>query len=500
VPFAPGYLSSWERNSTFPQQVTPAHLERSGLQVARKKWRCPSCRRRYRILVDYEPERCPKCDERSAIEAARPARPKILVEIPDPFVEFLSRITGRRFSSRRLVKSSIILAIVIAVVLICLCSVAPLEAVGRHVLARHVFAQCGATKHLDDETPPPNLGIVRVIRLPDFDDISPPRNPNRLQLPIRPEIQGHSDATATIKQGSGGPSNAELAAALTWLKNHRDDANCEVVKWWPARPVDDDLINYAGLLKTDRIARLQFRDNQAPGEQLIRDEIFVIRNNEPRAVPTGQNWWWDEWGGWTQLIIRGARRLLPDDDDAPTPRIADSVKSPLALPTKLVEHHPQRAKPASNRRLTAKTARSRQQGQRGPWWAKFADEADVDLVREWLKENLPAGQEIRWWRPRDLIAYAWSRSPRRSAVLPVEVAARRAPFLLAGGRPPDRRTLERVCRVKVRVEQPNQPPKVEDRLFAVASGKVEPILDPQHKRREWKYFPDAAGAKSSSAD
>jgi hypothetical protein len=497
VPFAPGYLSSWERNSTFPQQVTRAHLERSGLQVTRKKWRCPKCRRRYRILVDYDPERCPECDEHSAIAAVLAARPKILVEIPDPFVEFLSRISGRRFSSRRLVKSSIILAIVIAAVLICLCSVAPLEALGRQVFAQPVFTQFGADKHLDDQTPPPNLGIVPVIRLPNFDDLSPPRNPNGLQ---RPEMQARSDATAATRHAGGGPSDAELAAALTWLKNHRDNANCEVVKWWPARPVDDDLVNYAGLLKSDRIARLQYRDDQAPGEQLIRDEIFVIRNNEARAVPAGQNWWWDEWGGWTQLIIRGARRLLPDGDDAQTPRIADSVKSPLALPTKLVEHHPQRTNPASNRRLAAKTGRSRQQRQRGPWWAKFADEADVDLVREWLKENLPAGQEIRWWRPRDLIAYAWSRSPRRSAVLPVEDAGRRARFLLAGGRPPDRRTLERVCRVKVRVEQPNQPPKVEDRLFAVASGKVEPILDPQHKRREWKYFPDAAGAKSSSAD
>jgi hypothetical protein len=494
VPFAPGYLSSWERNSSFPQQVTRAHLEQSGLQVARKKWRCPSCRRRYRVLVDYDPERCPVCDEHSAIAGAWAARPKILVELPDPFVDFLSRITGRRFSSRRLVKSSIILAIVIAVVLICLCSVAPLEAVGRQVLA-----QFGTTKHLDDETPAPNLGIVPVIRLPDFDDRSPPRNPNGLQQSIPPQMQASSDATAMSRQGNRSPSDAELASVLTWLKNHRDAANCQVVKWWPSRPVDDDLVNYAELLKTDRIARLQYRDNQAPGEQRIRDEIFVIRNNEPRAVPTGQNWWWDEWGGWTQLIIRGARRLLPDGDDAQTPRIADSVKSPLALPTKLVEHHPQRTKPASNRRLAAKMARLRQQGQ-GPWWANFADEADVDLVREWLKENLPAGQEIRWWRPRDLIAYGWSRSPRRSAVLPVEDAGRRARFLFAGGRSPDRRTLERVCRVKVRVEQPNQPPKVEDRLFAVASGKVEPILDPQHKRREWKYFPEAAGAKSSSAD
>jgi hypothetical protein len=73
-------------------------------------------------------------------------------------------------------------------------------------------------------------------------------------------------------------------------------------------------------------------------------------------------------------------------------------------------------------------------------------------------------------------------------------------YLRAGGRLPDRHTPERVCRIKVRVDQPNKPPKIEDRLFVIASSQVEPIDDPQHKRREWKYFPEAAGEKPTADD
>jgi hypothetical protein len=31
------------------------------------------------------------------------------------------------------------------------------------------------------------------------------------------------------------------------------------------------------------------------------------------------------------------------------------------------------------------------------------------------------------------------------------------------------------------------------------AASVEPIDDPQHKRREWKYFPDSAGEKPDAA-
>ena len=99
-----------------------------------------------------------------------------------------------------------------------------------------------------------------------------------------------------------------------------------------------------------------------------------------------------------------------------------------------------------------------------------------------------------------MIAYGWSRNPSRSAVLPVEEAGRRRAFLRSGGRLPDRRSLERICRIKIRVDEPNKSPKVEDRLFVVNSGKVAPILDPGHTRREWRYFPDAAGAKPCADD
>jgi hypothetical protein len=236
----------------------------------------------------------------------------------------------------------------------------------------------------------------------------------------------------------------------------------------------------------------------------VHDDTFVIRDNTARAVPAGDNWWWDEVGGWTQSIIRGARRLLPDAGDEKTPPLVDAKKNPLApLPTKLVEHHPQPPKAKSQKNPLARggQANGLHANRRArPWWAKYNDKADLELVRDWIRENLPEGHEIRWWKPRDLIAFGWSRVPSRSAVLSVEDSPRHVFFLRARGRLPDQHAPERVCRIKVRVDQPNKPPKVEDRLFVIASRQVEPIIDPQHKRREWKYFPEAAGEKPNADD
>jgi hypothetical protein len=498
VPFASGYLRSWERYSPVPDSISRRHLERSGLKVERKRWRCPNCRRKYRILVEYDPERCPACDEQSAIATAPVVSRKILVELPDPFVECLSRLTGHRFSTRRLVKAATLLAILIAAFILGALALGPLEAMGRRLFVE------SAAKPPVEGPPPQNVGIVPVIRLPEF--MGPPAPELSAVVPLKPtaKVPDQAQGADDTAKGKSSPSDPELVAVRAWLKNHRDDENYQVVKWWPAKAVDNDLVNYAGLLKTDRVARLRYQDDQSGGVPFIHDEIFVIRDKTAHAVPAGDNWWWDEVGGWTQLIIRGARRLLPDASDEITPALADATKKPLApLPTKLVEHHPKppKAKSPTNQRARGTQANGLHANRRvKPWWVKYNDRADVDLVREWIRENLPEGHEIRWWKPRNLIAYGWSRVPSRSAVLSVEDSPRHVFFLRAGGRLPDRHAPERVCRIKVRVDQPNKPPKIEDRLFVIASRQVEPIDDPQHKRREWKYFPEAAGEKPHADD
>jgi hypothetical protein len=504
VPFTSGYLRSWERNSPVPYSISPRHLQRSGLKVERKKWRCPKCRRRFRVLVGYDPQFCPECDEHTSSMATAPIeRRKILVEQPDPLVEVLARLTGHRFSSRRLVQASIWLAVLLAVFMLGVFAVGPLNAA-----VRQVFAESAPPKQTIEEPPPPkNVGIVPVIRLPDF--MVPPAPPGPIDvapLQLSAKVQDRVQGPAPDNPANGDP---EMAAVRAWLKSHRDDVNYHIVKWWPAKAVDNDLINYAGLLKTDRVARLRYQDNQSDGIPSIHDDIFVIRDNKARAVPQGENWWWDEVGGWTQLIIRGARRMLPDASDEKAPPLADAMKKPLApLPTKLVEHHPNPPKHSPPRPKAQKNQLARGRLMNGPfakrranpWWAKFNDKADVDLARDWIKDNFPEGKEIRWWKPRDLVAYGWSRTPSRAAVLPADDRQHRLLFLRAGGRMPDRLARERVCRIKVSVEEPNKPPKIQDRLFVIASRTVEPIDDPQHKRREWKYFPDSAGEKPDAAN
>ncbi len=356
VPFASGYLRSWERYSPVPDSISLRHLERSGLKVERKKWRCPNCRRKYRILIEYDPDRCPACHEQSAIATAPLASRKILVELPDPFVECLSRFTGHRFSTRRLVKAAILLAILIAAFILGVFALGPLEAMGRRL-----FVESAAPKPPVEGPPPQNVGIVPVIRLPEF--MGPPAPPELSAIvPQKPtanvpdQAQG-ADATA---KGKSIPSDPEMAAVRASLKNHRDDENYQVIKWWPAKAVDNDLVNFAGLLKTDRVARLRYQDDQSDGGPFVHDEIFVIRDKTAHAVPAGDNWWWDDVGGWTQLIIRGARRLLPDASDEITPPLADAMQKPLApLPTKLVEHHPNRAKPKTQKNQLARGASKR---------------------------------------------------------------------------------------------------------------------------------------------
>jgi hypothetical protein len=112
---------------------------------------------------------------------------------------------------------------------------------------------------------------------------------------------------------------------------------------------------------------------------------------------------------------------------------------------------------------------------------------------------VPDSEEIRWWKPRDFIEYHWSTNPRRSSIALVDPASNPFRFAGGGGMRADRVTRERVCRIKIRVKQSSKSPKVEDRLFRVDQGKVEEILDPDHKRHEWKYFPDSLGAKPKSA-
>jgi len=497
VPFASGYLRSWERSSPVPDSISRRHLERSGLKVERKKWRCPNCRRKYRVLVNYDPERCPACDEQPAIATAPRASRKVLVELPDPFVDCLARLTGRRFSSRRLVKAAILFAILIAAFILGVFALRPLEAMGRQL-----FAESTTPPQPVEGPPPKNVGIVPVIRLPDFKATPEPIAVAPLQLSAK--VQDHAQAASPADKGNGDSPDPAWSAVRAWLKNHRDDENYRVVKWWPAKAVDNDLVNFAGLLKTDRVARLRYQDDQPGGVPSVHDDIFVIRDNTARAVPAGDNWWWDEVGGWTQSIIRGARRLLPDAGDEKTPPLVDAKKNPLApLPTKLVEHHPQPPKAKSQKNPLARggQANGLHANRRArPWWAKYNDRADVELVRDWIRENLPEGHLIRWWKPRDLIAFGWSRVPSRSAVLSMEDSPRHLFFLRAGGRMPDQHAPERICRIKVRVDQPNKPPKIEDRLFVIASRQVEPIIDPQHKRREWKYFPEAAGEKPKADD
>jgi len=325
-----------------------------------------------------------------------------------------------------------------------------------------------------------------------------------------PAVDLHSYNFHGVQAGPG--PDQDLTAVRIWLKEHQDDPHWEEVKWWSAKPADDDLVTYAGLVKSDRVARLKYRLKDPLGAEVLRDNLFVFRDKEVRPVPDGENRWWDEWGGWTGLIIQGGRRMLPDDGEQ-IAKLGGAIKPLPSLANNKSTRPPQRRTSSDKSKKDAErfgkatlTARARrslanqssQAKSPGQWWAKLSDEADVDRVREWLKDNVSEWEEVKWWMPRDFLEYRWSMNPQHSVVVPVE--ARGSGLRFVAPRPrPDRVTKEHVCRIRIRVKDPEKGPKIEDRLFLIDKEKVEPILDPGHKRHEWKYFPDSEGAKAEAA-
>jgi hypothetical protein len=298
-----GHSGSGKRDSDIPHPLAPTDGQheafRSGdrdkenrryrfLRVAsarltaeRKKWRCPNCRRRYRVLIDHDPELCPECSEHCPSPAATPEKSKILMERDDPFVEFLSRLTGHRFSHVSLLKSAIAVAIVIALSVTITLSVIqfvrqePLSAVDRHdiaeaerrtedvgdlltTLTRTVPATQLKRESDASKTPAPG-GFVNDGRPP-----APHNSPHT--APQAAAILGPPIAAAVAvkpgnskEHGEQSAKDGELIAVRGWLKEHQDDPDWDEVKWWPSKPVDEDLVTYGGLLKSDRVARLKYR-------------------------------------------------------------------------------------------------------------------------------------------------------------------------------------------------------------------------------------------------
>jgi hypothetical protein len=515
VPPSSYHSGSKERDSAIPLSEPRALNSDDERAFERKKWRCPLCRRRFRVLADHFPEVCPDCRHHLPQPPEQDEKSKILIEPTDPFVEFISRLTGHRFSPARLIRSAIVVAIMIAAVVIGFAIIHPFWSVKGQLVAPANrddlaadelltrFATTVSSKMLEPESTPIGGSVPRDHTRRDFG--SAPHN--------APVISVSLDDPHT--KNDPGPNDQDLLAARAWIRSNQDQAVWQELRWWPATVVDDDLVAIAGLQKSDRVARLKYGLKNEHGTQIVRDDIFVYRDNKVRAVPRGDNWWWDEWGGWTGLIIQGARRLLPDGDDVKIPRLASVMKSPTNMslgkasepnsmrPTKGVAGRPLARAAKKDRGTRAQrlsVGRLKKKGGNSPWWTKYADEADADLIRTWLNDNLQDCEEVRWWKPRDLIAYGWSRNPRREAVLPLEDRSKRFQFLVAGGMPPDRTTREHVVRIKIRVNSQTKNAKIEDRLFVVDKGRVEPIIDPDHKRHEWKYFPDAAGAKPLAAE
>jgi hypothetical protein len=475
-------------------------VARAALTPKRKKWRCPRCRRRFRIPVDHDPELCPECREHGpASPATAEKSKKILLEPADPFVEFLSRFTGHRFSHERLFKSAIAVAIVIAVSVIEFVREETHWAVAQRDVAK--------AEPIAPDAGPLLTAPARSVPATQPQPAAILEPPSAAVVAVRP---GHPQ-----EHGEQSRQDGDLIAVRAWLKENQDDPHWEELKWWPSKPVDDDLVTYAGLLKSDRVARLKYRITDQDGTQQLRDDVFVFRENRVRAVPGGDNLWWDEWGGWTGLILQGGRRLLPDGEHEQIPSIASATKllpnAASGKPVNAQAGHPSSDVMGKQRERIGKTASSsrarqsranRTKGHKAvePWWAKIDDDADLDQVRAWLKDNLPDWEEIRWWKPLDFVEYRWSTNPPRSAVVLLDWSGHPSRFVAGRGLPPDRVTREHVCRVKIRAKDQSKTAKVEDRLFLLDNGKVEPLLDPSHKRHEWKYFPDAAGAKPKPAE
>jgi hypothetical protein len=140
-----------------------------------------------------------------------------------------------------------------------------------------------------------------------------------------PYLKHHLPPDGSLVNSIGGDADRE--AVRHWLRDNADDPEFRETHWWPARRLsanddrreayddrrdgdrrESDRPNYDKRdddRSGDRVCRMQYRERTASGEDVNRDDYFVIRDGRARILSRNSS------------LAVAARRTFADSDGLP---------------------------------------------------------------------------------------------------------------------------------------------------------------------------------------
>jgi hypothetical protein len=132
-----------------------------------------------------------------------------------------------------------------------------------------------------------------------------------------PYIKRHLANEAAILNSIGGGDlgpESDREAVRQWLRDNGDDPHPREIRWWPSHEVskldrerreasreDVPVEHRSG----DRVCRLQYREQAADGNEISRDDLFLVSHGKVRLLAKDSS------------MALAARRSFADDDGVP---------------------------------------------------------------------------------------------------------------------------------------------------------------------------------------
>ncbi len=132
-----------------------------------------------------------------------------------------------------------------------------------------------------------------------------------------PYIKRHLATEASILNAIGGGDlgpESDREAVRQWLRDNDDDPHPREIRWWPSHELgkldrerreasreDAPVEHRSG----DRVCRLQYREQSADGNEITRDDLFLVSHGKVRLLAKDSS------------LALAARRSFADDDGVP---------------------------------------------------------------------------------------------------------------------------------------------------------------------------------------
>lgn len=139
-----------------------------------------------------------------------------------------------------------------------------------------------------------------------------------------PYLKHHMSSESAIVNAIGGDGDRDSAreAVRRWLRENGDDPRPHEIRWWPPRELakphherrgaareaaEDDSRRTEEVAEEspDRVCRLKYRSRNDAGDEITRDDLFVLREGKARLLAKDSS------------LAIAARRSFPDGEGLP---------------------------------------------------------------------------------------------------------------------------------------------------------------------------------------